>query len=35
MRLGWKVVLPLSLAFFIFVSSLLYTFDGLPPVDSF
>ncbi len=30
MRLGWKVFLPLSLAFLIFVSSLLVSFNSLP-----
>lgn len=32
MRLGWKVFLPLSLAFVIFVSVLLFCLDGLPPI---
>jgi NADH-quinone oxidoreductase subunit H len=30
MRLGWKVFLPLSLAWVVFVSGLLITFDALP-----
>ena len=32
MRLGWKVFLPLTLGWVLFVSGLLFAFDGLPPV---
>lgn len=33
MRLGWKVFLPLSLAWVVFVSILLFVFDFMPPVN--
>ena len=32
MRLGWKVLLPLSLAWVVLVSGVLITFDWLPPI---
>jgi NADH-quinone oxidoreductase subunit H len=32
MRLGWKVLLPLSLAWVVLVSGILITFDWLPPI---
>ena len=32
MRLGWKVLLPLSLAWVILVSGVLITFNWLPPI---
>jgi NADH-quinone oxidoreductase subunit H len=35
MRLGWKVILPLSLCFLVFVSSFLYSFNCFPPIDTF
>lgn len=35
MRLGWKVILPLSLSFLVFVASFLYSFACFPPIDSF
>jgi NADH-quinone oxidoreductase subunit H len=30
MRIGWKVFLPLSLGWVVFISSILLAFDGLP-----
>lgn len=33
MRLGWKVFLPLSLAWVVFVSIVLFVFDFMPPVN--
>ena len=33
MRLGWKVLLPLSLAWVVLVSGVLITFDWLPPIN--
>jgi len=31
MRLGWKVILPLSLGFTVLTPAILYVTDGLPP----
>jgi NADH-quinone oxidoreductase subunit H len=35
MHFGWKVILPFSLAYVVFVAGVLITFDGLPPSNLF